>query len=116
MRYSDAATAYEAALKIEGDRADIQRRLASVYLDGGEVQKAADAFKKIAGMDPQGRYFNDVAYRMANADLRLPMALEYARKAVQGGEEESQKIRRANLKLEAARSLCRLVAYSRTPG
>ena len=33
-------------------------------------------------MDKAGTTFNDIAYEMANADLNLPLALDYARKAV----------------------------------
>jgi cytochrome c-type biogenesis protein CcmH/NrfG/transglutaminase-like putative cysteine protease len=115
-RHLQAATAFEAAVKLKGDRPDLQMGLASEYLEGGEVQKAADAFQKIAEMDSQGIYLNDVAYKMAKADLRLPTALEYSRRAVHGVEEESQKIALSNLKVEDARSIFRLAAYWDTLG
>jgi hypothetical protein len=33
-------------------------------------------------VDKEGTIFNDIAYEMANADLNLPLALDYGRKAV----------------------------------
>ncbi len=115
-RYSEAAGTYEAALKIQGDRSNLQRRLASVYLLSGEREKAAAAFAKLAEADPKGNTFNDAAYEMANADLKLPLALDYANKAVRAAEEESQKITLADLKVEDLGKIFKVAAYWDTLG
>jgi hypothetical protein len=35
------------------------------------------AFQKLADVDMEGKYFNDAAYQMTNADLLLPLALRW---------------------------------------
>jgi len=79
-----------------------QASLGSAYLLAGEREKAVAAFTKLAEVDPKGDTFNDVAYQMANADLKLPLALDYAKKAVRAAEDESQvkEFERENLDLK----------------
>ena len=115
-KYPEAATAFEAAVKIRADRPNLQMNLASAYLQAGEREKATAAFSKIAEMDPDGGYFNDAAYQMADADLNLPLALDYAKKAVRKAEEESQKITLQDLTTEDLRKISKLAAYWDTLG
>ena len=115
-RYSDAVAAFEAALKINAKRADLQARLASAYLLAGDREKAGPAFGKLAEVDPESITLNDAAYEMTNADLNLPLALEYAKKAVRAAEEESQKITLTDLKLADLRGVEKLSAYWDTLG
>jgi tetratricopeptide (TPR) repeat protein len=115
-RYTEAAAALEGAVKIMGDRPDLLARLGSAYLQAGEREKAAAAFGKLLEADKQGNYFNDVAYDMANADLKLPVALDYAKKAVRAAVEESQKITLQDLKVEDLRKIFRVAAYWDTLG
>jgi len=115
-RYSEAATAYEAAVKTNQNRPDLQSSLASVYLLAGEREKAGAAFGKLADIDPEGKTFNNAAYEMANADLNLPIALDYAKKAVHATEEESQKITLSDLRIEDLRKIETLAAYWDTLG
>ena len=115
-RYPEAVAAYEAAMKIKGDLPNLQASLASAYLLGGEREKAGAAFIKLADMDAEGNYLNDVAYKMANADLQLPQALGYAKKAVSKAEGESQKITLPDLKMEDLRKIFKIAAYWDTLG
>ncbi len=115
-RYSEATAAYEAAVKIRGDWPKLQAALGSAYLLAGEREKAVAAFSKLADLDADGNYFNDVAYQMANADLKLPLALDYAKKAVRAAEEESQKIVLPDLKVEDLRKIFKVAAYWDTLG
>lgn len=48
---------------------------------------------------------------MANADLKLPLALVYAKRATRAAEEESQKITLPDLKMEDVRQIFKLAAY-----
>jgi hypothetical protein len=73
-------------------------------------------FVKLAEVDKDGLFLNDVAYQMANADLKLPLALDYATKAVHRVEEESQKITLSNLKVEDLRHVLTVAAYWDTLG
>jgi tetratricopeptide (TPR) repeat protein len=115
-RYSEAAAAYEAAVKIKGDRPYLQASLGSAYLRAGEREKAGAAFSKVGALDPQGNYLNDVAYKMANADLQLPLALDYANKAVRAVEEESQKTTLQDLTSKGLGNVFRMAAYWDTLG
>jgi tetratricopeptide (TPR) repeat protein len=115
-RYPEAAATYEAAAKTHADRADLQASLASAYLLAGEREKAAAVFVKLAELDPEGKTFNDAAYEMANADVQLPLALDYAKKAVRAAEDESEKITLADLKEEDLRKIEKLASYWDTLG
>jgi tetratricopeptide (TPR) repeat protein len=115
-RYSEAAAAYEAAVKISGDRANLHASLGSAYLLAGDREKAGAAFSKLADADPKGNYFNDVAYQMANADLQLPLALGYAKKAVRAAEDESRQITLPDLKVEDLKEIFKVAAYWDTLG
>jgi tetratricopeptide (TPR) repeat protein/transglutaminase-like putative cysteine protease len=115
-RYLEAAAAYEAAIKVGPDRAYVQASLASAYLQAGEREKAGAAFSRLAEVDPQGGTYNDVAYEMANADLNLPLALAYAKKAVRSTEEESQKITLPDLTVQDLGRIEKVAAYWDTLG
>jgi tetratricopeptide (TPR) repeat protein len=115
-RYSEAVSAYEAALKINGDRPNLQAGLASAYLEAGDREKAEAAFIKLGDMDKDSPTLNDAAYEMANADLKLPLALDYAGKAVRSIEEKSQKITLPELTLAQLTQTRQLAAYWDTLG
>jgi len=116
-RYSEAASVYQAAAeKSGGDRNTLQMMTGNAYLHAGDRDKAAAAFTKLAELKPNGGLLNDAAYAMANADLQLPTALEYAKKAVTDNEEESQKITLAGLKVEDLQDVFKLEATWDTLG
>jgi len=115
-RYSEATAAYEAAVKIRSDQPSLQANLGSAYLLAGDGQKAGAVFSKLAELNPGANYLNDVAYQMANADLRLPLALDYAKKAVHTAEVESQKTTLQDLKLEDLGKIFKMAAYWDTLG
>jgi tetratricopeptide (TPR) repeat protein len=115
-RYPEAAAAYEVAAETRGDRADLQASLASAYLLAGEREKAAAVFVKLAELDPEGQTFNDAAYEMANADVQLPLALDYAKKAVRAAEDKSDKITLTDLKEEDLKKIEKLASYWDTLG
>jgi tetratricopeptide (TPR) repeat protein len=116
-RYSEAAAAYEAALKIGGgDRANLQEVLASAYIRAGKSDKAEAVFRSFPSVDPKGEHLNNVAYLMAKSDIDLPLALDYAKKAVVKAEQDSQKITLSDLKLEDVRDIFSLSAYWDTLG
>ena len=51
-----------------------------------------------------------------DADLKLPVALDYAKRAVRAAEEESQKITLQDLKVEDLRKISKVAAYWDTVG
>jgi hypothetical protein len=70
----------------------------------------------VAEEDKDGLYLNDAAYQMAKSDLELPLALDYARKAVRVAEKESSTISLGSLKVEDLREVFHLAAYWDTLG
>ncbi|MGA8201949.1 MAG: DUF3857 domain-containing protein [Candidatus Sulfotelmatobacter sp.] len=115
-RYPEAVTVYEAAVKAHETRPELQASLGSAYLLAGDREKAGLVFAKLAHLDQEGKTFNDVAYQMANADLDLPIARDYAKKAVHAAEEESQKITLADLNTNDLGQIQKLAAYWDTLG
>jgi tetratricopeptide (TPR) repeat protein len=116
QKYTEAAAVFEVAIKTLGDRPDMESRLGSVYLHAGDREKASAAFSKIAGTTPDSGVLNDTAYEMAEADLNLPVALTYAKKAVSAAAEESQKIAFPDLKLNDLAQIFKVAAYWDTLG
>ena len=115
-RYSEATSALEAALKIKGDYASLQSKLASAYVLAGEPERAGAAFAKLGDMTKESFTLNDAAYQMANADLKLPLALVYAEKASRSAEEESQKITLQSLTVEDLGKIFKIAAFWDTLG
>ncbi|HTR23528.1 MAG TPA: DUF3857 domain-containing protein [Terriglobales bacterium] len=115
--YAEAAEAYEAAAKLGEDQPRIQMALGSTYLRAGNKEKAVDAFTKLGELDVKNHeYFNSAAYYMANADLNLPLALTYAKKAVRKAEEESQKTTLDALSVRDLGEVATISAYWDTIG
>jgi tetratricopeptide (TPR) repeat protein len=120
-RYSEAVPEFEAALKVKGDSALLQFELGVVNLLAGNREKSEAAFGKLADLVPKGNYLennylNDAAYAMAKADLNLPLALDFAKKAVRAAEEESAKITLADMKVEDLGKIFRVASYWDTLG
>lgn len=115
-QYPEAAVAFETAVKLQADRPNLQMSLASAYLLAGERDKAVSAFSKLAEIDSEGIYLNDAAYQMADADLDLAVAVNFAKKAVRKAEEESEKVTLASLKTEDLKLIFKLAAYWDTLG
>lgn len=115
-KYPDAAAAFELAVKIGRSPARMEASLGSAYLLADQRDKATAAFKKLSEMNPDKNSLNNVAYQMAGADLELPLALQYAEKAVHETEDESQKITLPTLSREDLRHIFSLSAYWDTLG
>jgi tetratricopeptide (TPR) repeat protein/transglutaminase-like putative cysteine protease len=109
-KYSEAAETFETGAKLGEDGATVQTLLGLAYLKAGDREKAASAFTKLGELDPKGINFNNVAYEMANADLKLPLALHYSKKAVRTVEEDSQKLTLSGLKVDDLRAIFTLAA------
>jgi len=115
-RYSEAAAAYENAVRIRGDQPNLQASLGSAYLLAGDRDKAVTAFRKVAELDQDGKVLNDVAHQMTNADLQLPLALEYARRSAQSLQIESQTTTLENLTVADLERTIDLATYWDTMG
>jgi len=115
-RYPEAVAAYETAGEMKDPPASLQTKLASAYMQAGDHEKASAAFAKVTTDGMEGADLNDLALSMADADLQLPLALDYAKKAAHLAEEESQKITLKDLRVEDVHQVFTLSNYWDTVG
>lgn len=86
--YSEALPYLEAAAKVTPSTS-AQIRLGTVYLRAGQTEKGSEIFEKVLESDSKAETFNDIAYELADTNVSLPKALEYAQHAVDEQEKES---------------------------
>jgi tetratricopeptide (TPR) repeat protein len=91
-RYAEAIPYLETAAKSD-DTPGPQYSLGSAYLRAGQVEKGVAVLQKVVGPDT----WNDVAYELAEDNVDLPKALEYAHDAVHALEIESHDIELSNI-------------------
>jgi tetratricopeptide (TPR) repeat protein len=78
--------------------ADVQYALSGVYIDLGQVDKAADVLKALLVKDPDNpSYLNDLGYIWADHDKNLDEAEKLIRKAL---DEDRKQRRKANPKIK----------------
>ena len=98
-REKEAASPLASAVKLDPSRKDLQVQLGMAYLKGGQNAKGVEALREGLGTDPHPAILNNAAYAMAEANVELPLALEYAERAVRADETESAKSTLANLEM-----------------
>jgi tetratricopeptide (TPR) repeat protein/transglutaminase-like putative cysteine protease len=115
-RYPEAAEAFESAIKLNSDRAFLYRQLGTAYVREGNEGKALTAYKKTLQLDTSPEMFNDIGYELADANKQLPLALQYAERAVHEEEEVSAKLKMSDLKDQDLGYSSTLAAYWDTLG
>jgi len=86
-RYSEAVPELEGAVKRNQGNATLLTQLGIAYAHSGAKDKAIASFDDALKSDSSANNLNTVAYEMADGNLKLDEALQYAQKAV--AEEES---------------------------
>jgi len=99
-RYAEAVSTLEAAVSLNPEAANLNLQLGWAYLRTGNDTKALVSFNKGIELDPRPVILNNVAYELAEANKQLPLALQYAQKAVGDEEKASQDIDLGELKTE----------------
>jgi Flp pilus assembly protein TadD len=110
-RYAEAASALESAAKLNPQRADVHKQLGWAYLLAGLDDEALAAYQKALELDSQPVMYNDIAYELGDQNKRLPIALEYAQKAVREEEEVSQRVKLSELQTEDLTVTTRLAVF-----
>jgi len=88
-RYTDALPYLEKSVKL--DPSTVTRvRLGSAYIKAGQTDKGKATLQRMIDDDPTPLNLNDVAYELADDDVDLPKAAEYAQRAVAEQEKFSQ--------------------------
>ena len=96
MLFRSALPYLETAAKSDNSPA-AQIPLGSAYLRTGQIEKGTAILLKIVGVNPGPEIWNWVGYELADANVSLPKALEYAQRAVDGQEKESHGADLSNL-------------------
>jgi len=115
-RYGEAAAALETAVKINPKDPALQMRLGTVYINDGQDEKGLAAYKAAIELDSRPVIFNDIGYSLSEANKQLPMALEYAQKAVREEEEASANVKLSSLDMDDLAHASKLAAYWDTLG
>jgi tetratricopeptide (TPR) repeat protein/transglutaminase-like putative cysteine protease len=90
QRYAEAGDLLEGALQSTPDNAELQFQLGTVYLKTGETERAVTHMKAaVAQKDSDPMMFNNVAYALAEKEVSLDLAQQYAKQAVQAVEAQS---------------------------
>jgi cytochrome c-type biogenesis protein CcmH/NrfG len=90
-RYSDAVPAFVTAVKLAPKSVNVHMLLARAYLDIGDTGSARETFGEVLKLDSSPVVLNNVAWELAEKNLDLDSAKDYAQKAVQAEEETSAK-------------------------
>ncbi|HLY63250.1 MAG TPA: DUF3857 domain-containing protein [Terriglobia bacterium] len=96
-KYAEATPELERAVADHPENHNLQFQLAQAYLKSGNISKALPAYDKAVEYDPTPNTWNNVAFDLAENNLELEKAQEYAEKAVMFEEGESAKVSLATL-------------------
>jgi tetratricopeptide (TPR) repeat protein len=96
-RYPEAAAAAESAVKSAPDKVLYHMLLGQAYLGTGNKEKAGAAFEQAIKLDSSPAVLNDVAYELAERNVDLPAAEQYALNAIRQEEEASSKLQLSDL-------------------
>jgi tetratricopeptide (TPR) repeat protein/transglutaminase-like putative cysteine protease len=91
-RYSEAATFFEAETKANPSNATVQLSLGMACLRLKNTDQGLAALHKALEIDSGAQMLNNVAYEMADAQIRLPDALTYSQRSLSDVEEQSRKV------------------------
>lgn len=89
-QYSEAASEYQAAIQQGKDAANLEAALGLSYFKAGDHDRGSVALDKAISLDSSPVMLNNVGYELADANLELSRALDYAEKAVRAVEDESR--------------------------
>jgi tetratricopeptide (TPR) repeat protein/transglutaminase-like putative cysteine protease len=115
-RYTEAANELEAARANAPNDSRILLLLGQTYIRAGSNEKGVVSIHKAIDASPTGSNLNSAAYSLAEANLQLDDALEYAEKAVDEIEESSDGISLDSLTLRDVQAMPSMAAYWDTLG
>lgn len=81
-RYPEAVKELQEACRITPKAAGIAVTLGEAFLRAGDTGKALEQFDKAVKAFPEATTFNDVAYRLAEANVSLDLALGLAQRSI----------------------------------
>jgi tetratricopeptide (TPR) repeat protein len=115
-RYAEAVQILETEVRLNPSAEGPLTRLGIAYLKSGEVDKGYATLQQLLKIDSGPSSLNNVAYELADANVKLSDALDYAEKAVRTEEEASVEIRLPSLTDENLHSTRRIASFWDTLG
>lgn len=94
--YADALPFLETAAKLDTSGVE-QLRLGSAYIKAGQADKGEAALQGLVDKDANAMNLNNVGYELADANVDLPKAQEFAERAVSLVEKRSHDIQLSGL-------------------
>jgi tetratricopeptide (TPR) repeat protein/transglutaminase-like putative cysteine protease len=115
-KYAEAAPELDKATVLTPDNPMLQLNLGQAYLHTEKKDDAIVAFDKAAQISPTPPVWNNVAYNLAEANLRLDRAQQYAESAVQAIETDLRKVDLEHLSEKDLTEVIGLASYWDTLG
>ena len=116
LDYTQAVPELERAAVLLPNNAELQISLGRAYANTGEKQKAAAAFEKGATLSPTPAVWNEIAYTLAENNLDLGKAQQYAESAVSTTAASLQKLDLSHLTSDDLHNVASLGSYWDTLG
>jgi tetratricopeptide (TPR) repeat protein len=116
QREREAVAPLEAALRIDPSRKDLQTALGIAYIKAGQTDRGRDAMKTGLADGASAYALNAAGYALADAGKELPLALEYATRAVRLQEEACAKVNLSEVKFGDVTGVMSLGSYWDTLG
>lgn len=91
-QYSAAVPELKAALKEDSGSALLESELASAAIGARDPATAVAAYGQAAKLDPSPTVLNNAAYSLADHNLALPEAAEFAQKAIKVDEQQAARL------------------------
>jgi len=115
-RYSEAIPELENARKRDGNDSRLAVELGQAYLSSGQKDKAGAMFEEVVAADSSVDTLNNVAYVMADGNLELDRASEWAQRATAKAESDSDDMEIDELDKEDLKNMVQLSMYWDTLG
>jgi tetratricopeptide (TPR) repeat protein len=115
-KYADAVPELDKATILTPDNAALQVSLGQAYINTGEKEKALAAFEKGVDLARTPIVWNNVAYNLAEHQLELDRAQQYAESAVSATTANLRNVDLAHLSIEDLQAVSSLGIYWDTLG
>ena len=115
-KYADAVPELDKATILTPDNAALQVSLGQAYINTGEKEKALAAFEKGVDLARTPMVWNNVAYSLAEHQLELDRAQQYAESAVSATTAILRNVDLAHLAIEDLQAVSNLGIYWDTLG
>jgi tetratricopeptide (TPR) repeat protein len=115
-KYKEAIPELERAISLTPHTEDLHVSLGRAYLNLGETQKSMSAFEQAVKTNRSPRVLNDVAYFLADKDVQLDRALQYAESAVTSIAISLRNLETSNFTTDELGDVASLAAYWDTLG